>query len=123
MKQTNLSSIHRDGTVQQPCTRPDSHDYLDPGTRKKKKRKSEMALGIALMENFTSKNVAYGRLTVRSHFCECSIDGLTECAVATTQSRRSVQQGESECEGEDQEMWERESTPWFVSSLASAFAP
>ena len=44
------------------------NDDFDRGTRKSKKRKSKVTLGISLMENFTAKNVGHGRLTVRTHF-------------------------------------------------------
>ncbi len=45
----------------------ESDNDFDRGTRKKKKRKSKVALGISLMEAFTAKNVGHGRLTVRAH--------------------------------------------------------
>jgi len=49
----------------------------DRGTRKTKKRKGKVTLGISLMENFTARNVGHGRLTVRGLFPEGTLDGLT----------------------------------------------
>lgn len=44
-----------------------SDNDSDGDARKKRKLKGKVALGISLMENFTAKNVAHGRLTVRGH--------------------------------------------------------